>query len=406
MTRPIENGEDDTKSPNASDDEIEEVTARASFQTWTRNADDFRDPKFLRAVPELGKEPPAFIDQYQADDMAGPAGVHSATDEMLEGPDEGDGGIVGGPLFVPRPRLGRPRPRGILQPEQQGWEMLAGGALDSLNWDDMALLDDLGGITLPDLTPVADENTGTRAVAAGPTAQTAEMDSAFEVVLWKPDAPQGAARQQRKSFADPKLRAETSQTRKLKACVRCRQQKIRCQIDEDNPTGECKTCRAASVFKLVNGIQCLRYKITECTVFRVGKGPGLSFTSRWPVMKLKDITDWAADDIRTIKIMSNVCPVPLVAHVRKFVPLANDTMYRGWYDGKRKKWKRTEPYAVVHMAKAVDDMKKYVDTHIYSSMEFFLEENHCDELCKDTYTFARKHMARTEVGHSKDSHVQ
>jgi hypothetical protein len=55
-------------------------------------------------------------------------------------------------------------------------------------------------------------------------------------------------------------------------------------------------------------------------------------------MKLKDISDWAASEIRTIKVMSDVCSIPLELSVRKFVPHPEDRLKRSWVDGKITKY--------------------------------------------------------------------
>jgi hypothetical protein len=241
--------------------------------------------------------------------------------------------------------------------------------------------------------------------------------------------------QSRRPFPNEVLRNETSNTRKLKACVRCRMQKIRvigslyshdmcasncrqCIIDGNDPSGECKTCQSVSKHRLYT-LPCARYKLTECTIYRTGKAPGLEFTFRWPyvmlqilfhlplcyiltsfnrVMKLKDITKWADNQVRTIKIMSDVCLVPYELNVRRFVPLPQDSRKRGWMDGKVKKFKETTPFAIVNMAAALKDMKEYVDVNVFECVKYFIR--HTNDLVHETYDFARKHMERHNVSSS------
>jgi hypothetical protein len=216
--------------------------------------------------------------------------------------------------------------------------------------------------------------------------------------------------QSRRPFTNQALRDETSSTRKLKACVRCRMQKIRvsrlrfpscfetkslkCLIDENDPAGECKTCQSVSKQRLYT-LPCVRYKLTECTIFRTGKAPGLEFTFRWPKMKLKDITEWASGDVRTISIMSDVCPVPYEVNVRQFVPIPQDSQKKGWMDGKIKKFKDTTPFAIVNMTSALKDMKNYIDVNVFECVKYFTR--HSDPLIDETYTFARRHMEIHQV---------
>jgi hypothetical protein len=195
--------------------------------------------------------------------------------------------------------------------------------------------------------------------------------------------------QRRGPFMDQQQREETSNTRKLKACVRCRMQKIRCQINANDPTGICQTCQAVSKQK-IHTLPCVRYRLTESTLYRIGKAPGLEFTFRWPVMKLRDISEWADTEIRTIKVISDVCPIPLELSVRKFVPIPQDSLHKSWMDGKVQKFKETTPYAIVNMAATVKYMRDYIDEHIFQCMEHWLVGR--DPWIQETYKFARQYM--------------
>jgi hypothetical protein len=108
-------------------------------------------------------------------------------------------------------------------------------------------------------------------------------------------------------------------------------------------------------------------------------------------MKLKDISDWADTEIRTIKVMSDVCDIPLQLIVRKFVPIpGKDSLKKSWMDGKVKKFKETTPYAIVNMNAAVRDMEDYIDKHVFRCMERWLLER--DFWIQETYKFARQYM--------------
>jgi hypothetical protein len=112
-------------------------------------------------------------------------------------------------------------------------------------------------------------------------------------------------------------------------------------------------------------------------------------------MKLRDISDWANSEIRTIKVQSDVCPVPLQLTVRRFNPHPRDSLKRGWMDGKIKKFKETTPFAITNMALAANEMKDYVDKNVFECMEYYLRD--VDTIIKETYDFARKHASRHTV---------
>jgi hypothetical protein len=112
-------------------------------------------------------------------------------------------------------------------------------------------------------------------------------------------------------------------------------------------------------------------------------------------MKMKDITDWANPRTRTIYVQSDVCPVPLKLDVRRFTPNVRDSLKRGWMDGTKKKFKQTEPFAIVNMANAAKDMKDYIDQNVFICMEYYLRD--ADPLIKETYNFAIQYAGRHAV---------
>ena len=136
----------------------------------------------------------------------------------------------------------------------------------------------------------------------------------------------------------------------------------------------------------------MRYKLTECTLYRIGKAPGLEFTFRWPVMKLKDISDWSDTRVRTIKVLSDVCPIPIELSVRKFRPIPEDSLRKSWMDGKTRKFKTTTPYAIVNMNAAKNYLRDYINDNVFVCMDYWLRDR--DELIKQTFNFARSYMRK------------
>ena len=89
----------------------------------------------------------------------------------------------------------------------------------------------------------------------------------------------------RRSPYEQSSKDDTNLTRQLNACVRCRMQRNRvsaavasgdvtetymwqCIPDPTNPRGPCKTCQQKTV--RMSRLPCLRYKITDSTLFRTG----------------------------------------------------------------------------------------------------------------------------------------
>lgn len=115
-------------------------------------------------------------------------------------------------------------------------------------------------------------------------------------------------------------------------------------------------------------------------------------------MKLKDITEWQDKEVRTIKVMSDVSPVPLELSVRKFKPIAQDCLHKSWMDGKVKKYMETTPFGIVNMSAAVKDMEDYIYKNVGKCAAFFLKGR--DSLIQRTYSFAWSYMKRTPVSFS------
>ena len=142
----------------------------------------------------------------------------------------------------------------------------------------------------------------------------------------------------------------------------------------------------------VHSLPCLRYRLTECTEFRIGKPPGMQYSARWPVMKLKDINKWASNEIRTITVKADVSPVPFDLKVRRFVPIPQDSLHRAWMDGNSKKFVETTPYAISDMRSAMVNMRLYIERNIFDCIDFFLAN--ADELVKMTFRYAREYMQK------------
>ncbi|KAF5974546.1 hypothetical protein FBULB1_7770 [Fusarium bulbicola] len=121
-------------------------------------------------------------------------------------------------------------------------------------------------------------------------------------------------------------------TREIGACVRCRFQKIKCVIDEQNPEGGCKTCMNVSKTspKTIHRVPCLRLRIADVVLYRTG---GLKLTKRWTGIEMRDIGDRLDKVAVTIEVSQNLCSKPLRMKVVRFRPIEGDVTARYWTDG-------------------------------------------------------------------------
>src|SRR4051812_7988844 len=72
-----------------------------------------------------------------------------------------------------------------------------------------------------------------------------------------------------------------------------------CEPDMDNIHGPCLVCRNASAL-VVSQLPCLRWIITDSSLYREQNMPYQMFSQRWKSMDLVDIQDWVSSETKTI----------------------------------------------------------------------------------------------------------
>jgi len=105
-------------------------------------------------------------------------------------------------------------------------------------------------------------------------------------------------------------------------------------------------------------------------------------------MKMIDVVEWESPEIKYIEVSHGFCQDPIRLEVRMFVPKDGDVLDRKWVDGRHRKTKRVKPYAIVDMAKAAREVRRYIYGNVYPCLVTFLK-NH-DSLVRDTYLLAYK----------------
>ncbi|KAI3329913.1 hypothetical protein F4824DRAFT_371049 [Ustulina deusta] len=208
----------------------------------------------------------------------------------------------------------------------------------------------------------------------------------------------------------PKDREETSNTRKRKACIRCRMQKIRCIPDPSKPETECCLCCRKVLLletkKVIHRIPCLRWNLNEVVLFRVG---GLGFTKRWTGVSVENIQycDWVDERVVTIGmcITTLLCD-SLPLKVRRFKPNSTDIQYRHWKD------KETEPpilvtvpaYALADVDAASQEYQWFVGQNAEEAIRRFTKDTTVDKYVRYTFSVALSYsakMASKEFGKTK-----
>ncbi|KAI0878291.1 hypothetical protein GGS24DRAFT_444243 [Hypoxylon argillaceum] len=196
----------------------------------------------------------------------------------------------------------------------------------------------------------------------------------------------------RGAFTDPRDREMTALTRILKSCIRCRMQRTRCEPDPEDLEGPCLTCKRLSRPTLA-GLGCLRFKITDAVLYREQTAPHQFFTRRWQNLDLIDITDWSANDTKTIELRPVLMEqsYSMKYRVRQFRPVDGDMLEEKWSSNGVMQAHRIPPYAIESMEEAADDYKIALQSSVYTWVRAFVGKS--DPLLLTTFEMACRHAA-------------
>ena len=114
---------------------------------------------------------------------------------------------------------------------------------------------------------------------------------------------------------------------------------------------------------------CIRHRITDVRLYKVGQVPGLEWSQRWANRTLKDMGTWANTDTITIQVSEGYTSTPLKLVVSKFTPMKGDVLERSWVSSAGVKKKVVIPsYAIKDLAAAKDAYRRYINQ---GGAEFF-----------------------------------
>ncbi|KAI1817232.1 hypothetical protein GGS20DRAFT_582741 [Poronia punctata] len=195
----------------------------------------------------------------------------------------------------------------------------------------------------------------------------------------------------------PEDREETSKTRRRKACIRCRMQKIRCVADPCKPETECcLSCRKVLLLetkKVIHRIPCLRWNLNEVVLFRVG---GLNFTKRWAGVCVENIdsSDWVDERVVTIGVCITKLPCdPLRLKVRRFRPKSTDVQHRHWKDEDSGTTVviTMPPYALADVNDASEQYRRHVAENAEEAIRRLTTDASVNKLVRQTFYAALEH---------------
>lgn len=169
----------------------------------------------------------------------------------------------------------------------------------------------------------------------------------------------------------------------------------KCEPDPTDYHKACLTCQRVSR-KTLSGLPCLRYLITDASLYREQRAPYQLFSQRWQSMDLVDIDLWASDEIRKIEISPVFVNAPFELEVRRFVPFEGDMLQEKWTDENRNiKTHDIPPYAIASMEATAQAFQSYVDRNISTYLVGAI--GNLDVLLWTTYTTAFQHSSEAAV---------
>ncbi|KAH6659977.1 hypothetical protein BKA67DRAFT_546399 [Truncatella angustata] len=190
-------------------------------------------------------------------------------------------------------------------------------------------------------------------------------------------------------FKSTAERERTAETRKIGSCIRCRMQRIRCEINPDDKVGTCLTCSRVTTTKSYR-LPCLRYKITDVRLFKPGNVKGHEWTRRWTEGIADDISNWASVETRTVCVTEGYGSRPVKLRVRQFIPQEGDKLERTWMHQGNQRSVQIPPYAIVNLDEAKSIYTNFINDELKECCRRVVIGK--DKLIGGTYGLALKVM--------------
>ena len=134
---------------------------------------------------------------------------------------------------------------------------------------------------------------------------------------------------------------------------------LQCNLDPEDESGPCMTCKKVANNRVWR-LSCLRWKITDVSLFKPGQVKGHEWTNRWKDSVVDDIGNWASSEMRTIHVTEGYTGQAVKLLVRRFLPQDGDKLERSWVSAGVKKSVVIPPYAIVDMEAAKAAFDNYI----------------------------------------------
>ncbi|OBR02162.1 Tetratricopeptide repeat domain containing protein [Colletotrichum higginsianum IMI 349063] len=212
----------------------------------------------------------------------------------------------------------------------------------------------------------------------------------------------------KRTMTGEELRAITD-TSQLSACIRCRMQRLRCEVDPEDYQGPCLTCSRVDMSsgKVVHQQPCIRIKLSDVVLY-IDPSTAHSNTQGLPV-KACGPRQWHSETTHQIHLMMRgLCSVPMVIEVRRFIETPGDKVHYIWLDEGSGEVQETalEPYALVSVEETRKVFEKYVDANAVGSWEETTKRGNASQLIQEHYRTALEHYRKVgNVGRLVDERL-
>ncbi|KAM7220078.1 hypothetical protein V8F06_004592 [Rhypophila decipiens] len=222
----------------------------------------------------------------------------------------------------------------------------------------------------------------------------------------------GHRAKKRGAFSEAK-RKETENTRRNKACFRCRNQQIRCEPDYHDPKGWCIPCKKvvlATSKKIIHKLPCFRVKITTAVLYRSSlRGGSLSGGDTVTPPKRFELPPLSSgrgkNGHRTINITFGIGKEPITLEVSEPKSRAGESPEKGsGEDGAAKLRKELPSFDLVDSKWTAEWIHAYIERHAFEqeTLDLVLQDSH--PLIQETYREALLHCQRLTA--SDESHKE
>jgi hypothetical protein len=171
-----------------------------------------------------------------------------------------------------------------------------------------------------------------------------------------------------------------------------------CFPDPNDADKPCVTCQGISN-PTQSKLPCLRYKISEAALFDKDSHPQFRWCRRWREMKIVEIKEWETSEVKTVELTQDVRGASYKVNVRKFTPIEGDCLERRWKTNGKLQSYKCSSYAIVNMKETGQQLMKFVENNVKSSIEHFIGES--DELLRCTYDMTFEYSEKAEASTSK-----